>query len=127
MPDHPQPALGPLETLVMDALWERGSGTPREVAEALREGAPRAYTTIMTILGRLYAKGLLDRQRAGLAWRYRPRLSSAEFGRALAAERARVLVAEHGVAGLAAVIQAAAATDATLLDTLERLIGAART
>jgi predicted transcriptional regulator len=60
----------------MDVLWDRGAGAPegvtvREVAEALRK-RELAYTTVMTVLDRLAGKGMVDRERTGRAWSYRP-------------------------------------------------------
>ncbi len=37
-----------------------------------RLGGGLAYTTVVTILSRLHAKGVLDRERAGRAYRYAP-------------------------------------------------------
>ena len=51
--------MGELERTVMEVVWAGPDGvTGRQVADAL---APRglAYTTVLTVLGRLEAKGLL--------------------------------------------------------------------
>lgn len=68
----PLTALGPLERRVMEALWQRGTSTPREVLERLNEDAdrPLAYTTSMTILVRLHEKGFADRHRVGRHYAY---------------------------------------------------------
>lgn len=72
--------LGDLERAVMDVLWDgpaTGDGmTVREVAEAgpLHERG-LAYTTVMTVLDRLAGKGMVERERDGRAWRYRPAAS----------------------------------------------------
>ncbi|GAB3969261.1 BlaI/MecI/CopY family transcriptional regulator [Plantactinospora veratri] len=61
----------------MEVLWDRGTGagaTVREVAEALRD-RELAYTTVMTVLDRLAGKGMVEREREGRAWRYRPAAS----------------------------------------------------
>jgi predicted transcriptional regulator len=66
--------LGDLERAVMDVLWDgspAGGATVREVAEALEE-RDLAYTTVMTVLDRLAGKGMVEREREGRAWRYRP-------------------------------------------------------
>ena len=56
----------------MDALWDGGGWlTPGEVHELLADDA-LAYTTVMTILVRLWQKGRLERQRDGRAFAYRP-------------------------------------------------------
>ena len=71
--------LGDLERAVMDVLWDRPTGasagfTVREVAEALHD-RELAYTTVMTVLDRLAGKGMVERDREGRAWRYRPAAS----------------------------------------------------
>ncbi|MGH8998061.1 MAG: BlaI/MecI/CopY family transcriptional regulator [Acidimicrobiia bacterium] len=64
---------GELETAVMNALWDLGGWrTPREVQAALSVRRPLAYTTIATILVRLWRKGRLDRQPDGRGFLYRP-------------------------------------------------------
>ncbi|MGW4465616.1 BlaI/MecI/CopY family transcriptional regulator [Micromonospora sp. NBC_01796] len=70
--------LGDLERAVMDVLWDRTAGstsgagvTVREVADALSE-RELAYTTVMTVLDRLAGKGMVEREREGRAWSYRP-------------------------------------------------------
>ncbi|MET7371010.1 BlaI/MecI/CopY family transcriptional regulator [Micromonospora arida] len=71
--------LGDLERAVMDVLWDVAPGTSdgvtvREVADAL-DGRELAYTTVMTVLDRLAGKGMVQREREGRAWRYRPAAS----------------------------------------------------
>jgi BlaI family transcriptional regulator, penicillinase repressor len=65
-------ALGERELDVMKFLWAHGSGTVTEV----RDGLPArlAYTTVLTILRNLEAKGFLRRQEEGRAHRYFPRV-----------------------------------------------------
>lgn len=64
--------LGDRELDVMTTLWARGSGTVTEVREAL--DARLAYTTVLTILRNLEAKGFLRREEEGRAHRYFPRV-----------------------------------------------------
>lgn len=71
--------MGELEAAVMKVLWERGGWlNPGEVHEVLAAERPLAYTTVMTILVRLWQKGRLERQRDGRAFVYRPYLSREE-------------------------------------------------
>ncbi len=77
-------ASGELEADVLAALWRSGEPmSPGQVREAL--GADLAYTTVMTILSRLHAKGSVTRTRAGRAFVYTPAFPQAE----LAASRMR--------------------------------------
>ena len=73
--------LAPLELDCLNTLWPMGEGTVREIRDALASRRPRAYTTIMTIMDRLARKGVVERQKVGRAYRYRPNLS-AEAARA---------------------------------------------
>ncbi|HTC82465.1 MAG TPA: BlaI/MecI/CopY family transcriptional regulator [Acidimicrobiia bacterium] len=71
--------MGELEASVMGVLWTRGGwSTPGEVHDVLGARRPLAYTTVMTILVRLWRKGRLERQRDGRAYVYRPLLSREE-------------------------------------------------
>lgn len=64
--------LGELQAAVMDVLWARGSATVREVVEELNRRPPLAYTTVLTLVSRLFARGLLVREPEGRGFRYRP-------------------------------------------------------
>ena len=57
------PDLTPAELRVMKALWQLGRGSVGEVRGALPKEL--AYTTVMTLLGRLATKGavVVDRER----------------------------------------------------------------
>jgi predicted transcriptional regulator len=62
---------GQLEATVLDVLQRAGSAlSPGEVRE--RIGGELAYTTVVTILSRLHAKGLLSRYKEGRVHRYAP-------------------------------------------------------
>jgi predicted transcriptional regulator len=53
--------LTPLELDIMKAVWRGTPITVREVQESIRPGRQLAYTTVMTIMDRLYHKGFLTR------------------------------------------------------------------
>ena len=65
-------SLGERELDVMTVLWQHGSGTVGEVQESL--GTALAYTTVLTILRNLEAKGFLRREEEGRAHRYFPKV-----------------------------------------------------
>lgn len=68
-----------LENAIMDVLWDSGSWlTPGEVRDALPEDRMVGYTTVMTVLARLWKKGRLDRHRRGRAYAYLPVRSRSE-------------------------------------------------
>lgn len=68
--------LSDAEQEVLKTLWELGSGTVREVCEALnRDGRRRVYTTVLTFLARLEAKGYVASDKQGVAHVFRPIVS----------------------------------------------------
>lgn len=69
-------AIGELEDQIMAYVWLTGSpATPAEVHQAV---APElAYTTVMTVLTRLWKKGLLSRHREGRAFAYEAAIQEA--------------------------------------------------
>ena len=73
--------LGPLEQDVMDVVWRLGDATVRDVHGVLAGTRTIAYTTVMTTMSRLASKGLLSRDTAGLAHRYRPAVSRDRYAR----------------------------------------------
>jgi predicted transcriptional regulator len=70
----PRANLGDLERSVMETLWDAGDGwlTVREVHDVLARDRDIAYTTVMTVLDRMTRKQLVEREREGRAWKYRP-------------------------------------------------------
>jgi BlaI family transcriptional regulator, penicillinase repressor len=55
--------LGKLELQVMQAVWELGRCSVREIQEGFPQKKRPAYTTIQTVVSRLEAKGALRRVR----------------------------------------------------------------
>ena len=55
------PKLTRLEHRIMDALWDRGPSSVREIQEAFPEKDRPAYTTVQTMVYRLEAKKAVKR------------------------------------------------------------------
>jgi predicted transcriptional regulator len=66
------PALGAQELAIMKVVWRLGDVSVREVYETLRQRRPVAYTTVMTMMNTVEAKGYLKKTLDGRAYRYRP-------------------------------------------------------
>jgi BlaI family penicillinase repressor len=72
------PRLTKLELRIMDALWDRGSASVREIQEALPEKNRPAYTTVQTMVYRLEAKKAVRRvKKVGNALIFEPQISRA--------------------------------------------------
>ena len=97
-------AAGELEATVLAVLQEAGSAlSPGEVRE--RIGGSLAYTTVVTILSRLHAKGVLERHKAGRAYLYvpvadQPGLAARRMARVLDSEADREAVLARFVSSL---------------------------
>ena len=70
---------GELQSQVMAALWRLGSGTVEQVREELPPRYRGAYNTVQTVLNRLATRGLLEREREGRGFVYRPKVTEAEY------------------------------------------------
>ena len=63
--------FGDLEMAIMQVMWAGDRPyVVREVREWMQYGRPLAYTTVMTVMGRLADAGLLIQERSGRAYRY---------------------------------------------------------
>jgi predicted transcriptional regulator len=104
-------ASGTLEAEVLAILREAdGPLTPGEVRERLRArepGGPRgelSYSTVVTIVSRLHAKGMLARQRAGRGFSYQPlddaSLAASRMSQLLGREHDHDAVLSRFVSGL---------------------------
>ena len=60
------------ELAIMKVVWRLGHATVRDVYHALLESRHIAYTTVMTMMNVLEAKGHLKKDKADRAYRYRP-------------------------------------------------------
>ena len=66
------PTLGAQELALMKVVWRRREVSVRDVYETLRGRRQIAYTTVMTMMNTLEAKGYLRRTLHGRAYQYRP-------------------------------------------------------
>src|SRR6476469_8589624 len=73
------PLQGELQSQLMGALWRLGEGTVEQVRAALPGRYRSAYNTVQTVLNRLAERGLLDRERRGVSYVYRPRFTEVEY------------------------------------------------
>ena len=70
--------LTPLELAIMKSLWRRRSGLVREVQADLLPERKLAYTTVMTVMDRLFKKGALRRAKKSRAHVYEPTYTEEE-------------------------------------------------
>lgn len=67
--------LGKLELRIMKVVWEMGRATVHDVKEALGKGRKPAYSTILTMMRKIEAKGYLEHDVDNRTYVYRPTIS----------------------------------------------------
>ena len=115
--------LGTLERQVLDAVWRLGRASVRDTRAALDHAV--AYTTVMTVLDRLYKKGVLERERAGRAYIYSAAASSEQLQSSLVMGLLQRLLGRGREAAspiLSHLVDTVGARDRQLLDELDRLV-----
>ncbi len=122
-----QGLLGPLEYAVMAALWADAPAGVPTVLERLNEArSPSdqlAYTTVMTVLGRLYDKGLVERQRRGRGYDYSPRFDEDGLVEHLSRQEVGDLLDRYGDVALAQFAAALDGADEELVERLRKVAG----
>ncbi len=72
--------LGELESEIMDIVWrEQAPIVVRDVTQKLQKKREIAYTTVMTIMGRLVEKGVLTRKLQGISYIYETKVTRDKF------------------------------------------------
>ena len=122
-----QGLLGPLEYSVMAALWADAPASVPTVLEHLNESRGEdeqlAYTTVMTVLGRLYDKGLVERERRGRGYDYTPRFDEDELVEHLSRQEIDDLLDRYGDVALAQFAAALDGADEELVERLRKVAG----
>ncbi|HET8952241.1 MAG TPA: BlaI/MecI/CopY family transcriptional regulator [Solirubrobacteraceae bacterium] len=118
------PHISDLERLVMEQIWALEEATVRTVLDTLNADTsrpPRAYTTVLTIMQRLEAKGMLEHRTHAGAGVYRATVARDEYlGARVDAEVGR-LVADFGELALMQFARRVDALDPERREALRRL------
>lgn len=112
--------LGELESQVMNLVWEYPGSTARETYKRL-DRPKLAYTTIVTILDRLHAKGLVTREKVGRPYAYTAAVKREEFEAELTRDVLEGLFKDDSRPVLNTFVELVSASP-ELLDELEKLI-----
>jgi BlaI family transcriptional regulator, penicillinase repressor len=123
--DTPLPG-GRLEYRVLAALWDLGSASARDIHERVGEPGGLVYTTTAKVLDRLYAKGLVSRERAGKAFVYCPTKPRSVIESARATKNLREILGSTPRPAVATLVEAVESIDPELLDELARVVAMKR-
>lgn len=75
-------SLGELEHRIMDIVWKQKKSSARDIQAKLDRRL--AYTTVATILNRLYEKGLVTRSEGKNGYTYSPKISKEKYSQNIA-------------------------------------------
>lgn len=114
--------LGDLEADIMEYVWVKGSCTVRDVHEQLLKGRELAYTTVMTVMGRLFEKEILLRESAGNTHLYRPAMPREEYIARVVGEVLDALLNAHSEQAISHLATRLGEADADKLSQLEQVI-----
>jgi predicted transcriptional regulator len=114
--------LGPLESDIMNVVWDEGEVTVRDVHQALSATRPIAYTTVMTTLGRLADKGLLKRMEEQPAHRFVAVVSREQYARSTVKSVVDWLVSRFPDPAVAYLINRVAKEDERVIERLKQAI-----
>ncbi len=111
---------------MLTTLWEFGTASVRELHERLGVPQGLVYTTIAKVVDRLREKELIQRQRKGAAFQYRPRVARQTVERARARNALTRLLGATPRTAAAALVEAVEDLDPELLAELEQAVAARR-
>jgi len=119
--------LGSLESEIMEVIWQKDCEVcVRDVLDTLTVRRDLAYTTVMTIMGRLAAKKLLQKRKVGNAFFFNPALTREEFTGQMVGGMIDDLLADFSDAALTHFVRRVEEKDRAVLDKLERALSEAR-
>lgn len=114
--------LGELEADIMEICWNKQPVSVRDVYQELLLRREIAYTTVMTIMGRLADKGLLSKETKGNAFIYTPVMSRSEFTKKVVAQVLDGLLDEFAEPTYNHLVDRMSKEDETKIEELEKMI-----
>jgi predicted transcriptional regulator len=113
---------GALEEAVLNALWDLGRASTREVYERVGEPGGLVYTTVAKVLDRLVGKRLVTRTRRGNTFLHRAAVTREDMTRARLDDLLTRVLGPAPMPAIASLVDAVESVDPELLDELSRLI-----
>jgi predicted transcriptional regulator len=92
--------LSPLEQEVMNVVWELETCSIRDVVDKLNQEKKLAYTTVATLLQRLFEKGLVNRNNQNSVLSYTPKVSKEMYGKKMAKSFIQTFISSFGEAAI---------------------------
>lgn len=114
--------LGPLEQEIMDVLWSEGASSGKEIFDRIKSARGIALTTVLTVLERLWKKGIVTKSRGESVYIFRPSFTKDGFARKVSRETLKGIFEISASGASASLVDMLAETDPAELDRLSGLI-----
>lgn len=114
--------LGELEQEIMEFLWENGEAIVRDVLLDLKKKRKIAYTTVMTVMGRLANKGLLSKSPVKNTYLYKPACTKEAFEMSISREVLKGVLDNYPHTAVTSFIDILADMEPEQIDQLSNLI-----
>ncbi len=114
--------LGPLEHEIMDVLWNRGRTSGKDIFTDIKGRRRIALTTVLTVLKRLVAKGLVKKVKGKSVYLYGPTYTKDDFAREVSAPVLKDIFDISTSGATATFVDMLAKADPLELDRLSELI-----
>ncbi|MBB3112240.1 putative transcriptional regulator [Paenibacillus phyllosphaerae] len=116
--------FGPLESKIMNILWEGDEMPIRDVQHRLEREKAMSFNTVMTVMNRLVDKGVLQKRVEGRTSYFRPVQSKDRFLETQSKELTNELMEEFGPLVVSHMLDAIDEADEDLIAKLEQKIKA---
>lgn len=116
--------LGELEKEIMEIIWSQKTAKVRDVFEEIRKKRKIAYTTVMTIMDRLYEKKILKRRKKGKTYFYTANYGKNDFLKRTSQKIIDDLIKDFGEVAIAQFVNTLDQVDADKLKLLKQKIKA---
>ncbi|MGM0875802.1 MAG: BlaI/MecI/CopY family transcriptional regulator [Bacillota bacterium] len=114
--------FGPLESKIMDILWEGSEKSIKEVQQHLEKEKPTNFNTVMTVMNRLVEKKILEKRVEGRTSLFKPVKTKEEFIEEQSKKLTDNLLDEFGGLVVNHMLDSLKEVDQNLLDRLEQKI-----
>ncbi|UQZ86339.1 Penicillinase repressor [Paenibacillus konkukensis] len=116
--------FGALEAKIMDILWDGAEKSIKDVQQKLEREQEKLvnFNTVMTVMNRLVAKGVLKKRLEGRSFAYSPVLSKEQFIDTQSKELTHELIEEFGPLVVSHMLDALEEADTELMEKLEQKI-----
>ena len=107
---------------ILELLWQKGPLTGREIYEEVRRSRSLAYTTVLTLLGRMVKKGSVRRHRVDGLYMFEAAMNKAEFEERLASAAMRGILEISPSSAISAFVDVISEWDESKLDEVMEVI-----